>query len=385
MRRTLVLAGLAGLSLVPAGAPRPSAPPAAAAADVLQESWKAYAARFIEADGRVVDPKGGGISTSEGQAYAMLRAVWMRDRGVFDKTYAWGLKNLNAGVRRDRLWAWKWEPAADGRGRVPDTAFASDADQDVALALILAFRTWKHERYRTDAGAILADLWKLGTIEVQGRRFLLAGDKLCDKGKCRLNPSYGAPYAYRIFAAQDPEREWRKLVDSAYFMLETSADLAATRLPPDWILLDTTTGRLSLPGRKDSAFSYDAFRVYWRVELDRLLFVEPRAERYTKKTLPWLIKRWEQAGNVPAVVPSDGVNPADYEAPEMVAALMAAFRPARPDIAAAFERRLQSLYADGIWADHAGDRSSYYLQNWGWFGLALYQKKLDPFQPFRAR
>lgn len=384
MRRTLVLAGLAGLSLVAAGTPRLSSTPAAGAADVLQESWKAYCARFIEADGRVVDPKGGGISTSEGQAYTMLRAVWMGDRAVFDRTYTWGLKNLNA-VRRDRLWAWKWELAADGRGRVPDTAFASDADQDVALALILAFRAWRDERYRTDAGAILADLWKLGTIEVQGRRFLLAGDKLCNKSTCRLNPSYAAPYAYRIFAAHDPEREWRTVVDSSYLVLETSAALAVTRLPPDWILLDTSTGRLVLPRGKDSAFSYDAMRVYWRVELDRLLFAEPRADRYLKKTLPWLIKRWEQAGTIPAVVPSDGVNLADYEAPEMLAALMAALRPSRSNIAAAFERRLQSLYANGIWADHAGDRKSYYLQNWAWFGLALYQQKLDPFQPFRAR
>jgi len=64
---------------------------------------------------------------------------------------------------------------------------------------------------------------------------------------------------------------------------------------------------------------------------------------------------------------------------------MAALKSSRPDIAAAFERKLQSLYAKGIWADHAGDQSSYYLQNWAWFGTALYQKKLDPFRPFRAR
>lgn len=385
MRRTLALVTLAGLSLVPASALRLSPPPTAGAADVLDESWKTYVARFIEADGRVVDPKNGGSSTSEGQAYAMLRAVWMRDRAVFDRTYTWGLKNLNAGLRPDRLWAWKWRPAADRRASVPDTAFASDADQDVALALILAFRVWKDERYRSDAGAILADLWKLGTIEVQGRRFLLAGDKLCDQRTCRLNPSYGAPYAYRIFAAIDPEHEWRKVVDSSYVVLEASADLAATRLPPDWILLNKTTGRLTLPGRKDSAFSYDALRVYWRVELDRALFGEPRAARYLNKTLPWLIARWGTAGALPAVVPSDGVDPADYEAPEMLAALMAALRPSRPDIAAAFDRRLQSLYAKGLWADHAGDRSSYYLQNWAWFGTALYRKKLDPFQPFRVR
>src|SRR5215475_8319722 len=38
---------------------------------VLRESWKAYVERFVQRDGRVIDYKADGISTSEGQAYAM--------------------------------------------------------------------------------------------------------------------------------------------------------------------------------------------------------------------------------------------------------------------------------------------------------------------------
>ncbi len=373
------IAALLGLgALVPSPAPAQSPPPSSTA--ILQQSWKAYVARFIEPDGRVVDPKGGGVSTSEGQAYAMLRAVWLRDRAVFDRTYAWGTSHLNAGIRRDRLWAWKWTKAPDARSRVPDRAFASDADQDVALALILAFRTWKDERYLRDAAAILADLWRLATVNAQGRRFLLAGDKLCEGRTCRLNPSYCAPYAYRIFALHDRERDWKSLVESSYAVLETSATLTGTHLPPDWIVLDTTTGQLTLPGGKDGAFSYDAMRVYWRIAMDRKLFAEPRAEQYLTRTLPWLIARWEKVGTLPAVVPSSGDDPADYEAPEMLAALLPAFQRVRPDIAAAIERRLQSLYTRGVWADHAGARDSYYLQNWAWFGIALYQRQLAPFK-----
>ena len=373
------LAVLLGLTaLVPERAPAESPP--SGPATTLQQSWKAYVARFIEPDGRVVDPKAGGASTSEGQAYAMLRAVWLRDRAVFDRTYAWGQRHLNAGVRKDRLWAWKWTKAPDARSRVPDDAFASDADQDVALALILAFRTWKDERYLRDASAILADLWRLATVDAQGRRFLLAGDKLCAGRACRLNPSYCAPYAYRIFALHDRERDWKSLVDSSYALLETSATLTATHLPPDWIVLDTTTGRLALPGGKDSAFSYDAMRVYWRVAMDRELFTEPRADEYLKRTLPWLIARWERVGTLPAVIPSNGDDPADYESPEMLAALMPALQRVRPDIAAAIDRRLQSLYTRGVWADHGGAQDSYYLQNWAWFGTALYHRQLAPFK-----
>ena len=345
---------------------------------VLRDGWRAYVAGFIEADGRVADPRGGGISTSEGQAYAMLRAVWMQDRDVFDRTYTWAVAHLNAGVRKDRLWAWKWAKSSDGQWRVADTAFASDADQDAALALLLAFQAWKDERYRRDAMAILADLWRLGTITVEGRRFLLAGDKLCKGRSCRINASYYAPYAYRIFAVHDRERSWQALVDSSYFVLETAASLTRTHLPPDWMLLDRSTGRLSLSDRKDSVFSYDAFRVYWRVALDLELSGETRAQRYLKTTLPWLISRWERTGTFPAIVSSTGEDLVQYEATEMLTALGPAIRPLRPDIAAAIDRKLRANYKNGLWADNAGHQDSYYLQTWAWFGTALYERYLLP-------
>jgi endo-1,4-beta-D-glucanase Y len=105
---------------------------------VLIESWQAYVREFIQGDGRVIDHSAGGISTSEGQAYAMLRAVWIGDRGTFDRTFTWAVNNLNSGVRDDRLWAWKWGKNARGTWGVLDKAFASDADEDAAYALILA-------------------------------------------------------------------------------------------------------------------------------------------------------------------------------------------------------------------------------------------------------
>ena len=248
----------------------------------------------------------------------------------------------------------------------------------MALALILAFQAWKDERYGRDAAAILADLWRLGTVSAQGRRFLLAGDKLCDGRSCRINPSYYAPYAYRIFAIHDRARDWRGLVDSSYVVLGTAASLTSTHLPPDWMLLDTSTGRLRLSDRKDSAFSYDAFRVYWRVALDLELFGDPRARRYLKTTLPWLISHWERAGTFPAIVSSTGDDLAPYEATEMLTALGPAIRPLRPDIAAAVDRKLRANYKNGLWADNAGDQDSYYLQNWAWFGTALSERYLAP-------
>jgi endoglucanase len=258
---------------------------------------------------------------------------------------------------------------------VLDPAFASDADEDAALALILAWKIWRHEPYWERAEQVLADLWTVGTVQVPGRRYLLAGDSLCQQGSCRINPSYAAPYAYRVFARFDPSHNWKELVDSSYFLLHASSRLTATRLPPDWLNLSLKDGRLTLGDEKESAFSYDAFRVYWRVALDRDWFNDPQAARYLTESLPWLIRQWEQNRKLPAVISARGQPRAEYESLEMLAALAPALRSLKPQVANAMHARVEKTYSNGAW----GDRDSYYLQNWAWFGTALHKSYMAPF------
>ncbi|MCI0420562.1 MAG: glycosyl hydrolase family 8 [Acidobacteria bacterium] len=350
--------------------------PAKQPSTILTESWRAYVSQFIQRDGRVIDLKGGGISTSEGQAYAMLRALWMGDRQTFDKTYRWALNNLNSGVRNDHLWAWKWGKTPQGHWQTLDKAFASDADQDAALALILAANVWNEPRYLSEARAVLKDLWDLGTKSLAGRRYLLAGDSLCQAQACKLNPSYCAPYAYRIFSQYDKGHNWAELVDSSYYLLDVVSGLTKTNLPADWILLDIRTGAIRLSNEKDSAFSYDAFRVFWRIGLDSRLFREVRAEKYLRRATHWIIQEWQKREKLPAVVSKDGKALANYESPEMLAGVLPALQSLKPEIAAAIEGRLQANFHCGIWYD----RQSYYIQNWVWFGMALYQGYVVPFE-----
>ncbi|MFM7426217.1 MAG: glycosyl hydrolase family 8, partial [Elainella sp.] len=49
----------------------------AATPDLLQQSWQIYSQRFIQGDGRIIDREANDRSTSEGQAYALMRAVWI--------------------------------------------------------------------------------------------------------------------------------------------------------------------------------------------------------------------------------------------------------------------------------------------------------------------
>jgi endoglucanase len=337
---------------------------------ILQESWNAYTQRFIQPDGRVIDHSADGISTSEGQAYAMLRAVWIGDRARFDQTFQWARNNLNSGIRKDNLWAWKWGKDPSGKWGVLDKAFASDADQDAALALILASRVWKDEKYADGARAILRDLWTLSTIQAGGHRFLLAGDTLCKDTICRINPSYYAPYAYRVFAEFDRSADWASLVDSSYRLLTTVSELSATRLPADWVQLSTVTGEIFGSSDKDRSFSYDAFRVYWRIELDREIFQEPRAAQYLGESLKWIVSEWKKNHTLPAVISAEGKALVDYESIDMLSTLMCATHDEW------MYRKLQSVYSQGIWGD--GDR--YYLQNWAWFGTAVYSGFLGPLE-----
>jgi len=343
---------------------------ASAVPPILEESWRAYVQRFIQSDGRVIDYSAEGISTSEGQAYAMLRAVWVGDRTSFNRTFNWALNNLNSGIRDDHLWAWKWGKHPRGNWGVMDKAFASDADQDAALALILASRVWNDEHYAASARAMLRNLWALGTVDVAGRRYMLAGDSLCKGSICRINPSYYAPYAYRIFAAFDAGSNWSSLVDTSYDLLRTVSRFAGTGLPPDWAQLDTNTGEIMRSSDRDSAFSYDAFRVYWRVELDRELFRDSRADEYLRESLQWISAEWETRQKLPGVISPAGKPLVEYESFEMLSAVMCATHNA------AMQKKLQAVYSQGIWSD----RNRYYLQNWAWFGTALYKGFLGPLQ-----
>jgi len=212
-------------------------------------------------------------------------------------------------------------------------------------------------------------------IEVAGRRYLLAGDSLCKREICRINPSYYAPYAYRVFAEFEGDSDWTRLVDSSYYLLNTASSFANTRLPADWVQLNTKTGEISRASEKESAFSYDAFRVFWRVELDRQLFREPRADQYLRESLSWIAAEWQRRGKLPATISPAGKALVEYESLEMLAAVMCAAHDE------AMQRKVMEAYSQGIW----GDNNKYYLQNWAWFGTALYNGFLGPLELVKSK
>ncbi|MBD2019116.1 glycosyl hydrolase [Leptolyngbya sp. FACHB-36] len=388
----MLLLGLAGCQ---EGRPTPSgsavlpASPIARSSErteLLKQSWDAYRQRFIQTDGRVIDWEAEGRSTSEGQGYAMLRAVLMDDADTFARTLEWAERNLRrqtAGKPSDSLWAWKWGQTPRKTWDVLDRNFASDGDIDAITALILASRRWNRPEYLQLAQTKLRDLWTLSTVAVGDRRYLLPGPREAfQQGvTLTLNPSYQAPYAFRMFAQVD-SRDWLSLVSSSYEVLERSSVLSTVKLPSDWIALDLLTKRYSvLPESSSlrSQYSFDAYRVWWRVALDAAWFDAPEAKTYLQRHLGYLRELWRSQQRIPARLTLQGKPTVPYEALSQYGVLYTAFQTIDPVVAEQiYQQKLAPAYREGIWENP----SAYYTQNLVWFGLvpptALSPRLLHP-------
>ncbi len=353
--------------------------------ELLSQSWNAYRDRFIQGDGRVIDRESADRTTSEAQAYALLRSVLMDDAATFERVLNWGENNLQRkgadGNRSDQLWAWQWGHNLEKNQWLPlDTNFASDGDVDAITALIFAGRRWQRSNYLDLAKLKLKDLWNLSVLPVSdpnsntngSTKYFLPGPKAAfqpQPNQILLNPSYLAPYAFRLFAQIDPDRDWLSLVGSSYDLLDDSAHLSSLRLPSNWVVLDTTTQKI-LPNdpasRLNSRYGYDAYRVWWRLALDATWFDEPRAKRYLQQHLQPLQAMWRSQQQIPAEIDLQGQSLVPYESTAQYAMLYAAFAIIDPDLAN--QIRLQKLlpaFRDGFWEND----SAYYIQNLGWLGL----------------
>ncbi len=354
--------------------------PVPSGADLLQQSWLAYRQRFIQPDGRVIDFEAGDRSTSEGQAYALLRAVLIDDPATFERSLTWAENNLQrknaSGQRRDQLWGWQWGRLPEGGWGFLDANFASDADVDAITALILASRRWNRPDYLALARAKLQDLWALSTVPVGQQRYLLPGPAAAfqvGRTGLQLNPSYFAPHAFRLFAQVDPAHDWQGLADSSYQALDQLSALSQVGLPGDWVILDTATGQFQpLPPDLDpeghsSRYSFDAYRVWWRVALDAHWFQSPQAQTYLRRHLGHLQQVWQKEQKIPARIDLRGQPTVTYEATAQYGMLYAALKLIDPAMAEQIQQqKLMPQYRSGFWDSN----SAYYTQNLVWLGLA---------------
>lgn len=341
---------------------------------ILKRSWDSYKNNFMQ-NGRVLDPTQD-ITTSEGQSYALLRAVWMDDKITFDEVLRWTNEHL---TNEQSLFSWKFGRNELGVDEVLDAGSATDADQDIALALLFAHKQWDEQVYLTQARQIIMAIWKYEVKEFDKEFYLLPGNWAKDIPGVQLNPSYFAPYAYRIFQQVEPNLNWESVIESGYKALHDCSqsnfsEKHSVFLPPEWCLISPAGNVVvsNAEGLQDTNYGYNAFRIPWRIAVDYEWNKDPRALAYLEN-LDFLQQEWQENNKLLATYTHEGEVGDNYESVAAYATNLAVFKVLEPDQAdTMYQSKIKEKFFEDDSQSYWDDPTNYYNQNWAWFGTALY-------------
>jgi len=218
-------------------------------------------------------------TVSEGIAYGMLMAVYMGtkdDQMLFDDLWRYSQAHLNG----NGLMNW----AITSGGMTVGAGGATDADEDIAFALVMADKQWGSTgtlNYLNLAKAQINNVW---LHEIVDSKLAGPGDSWggADLWK-NINISYFAPAFYRVFKMVDPGHDWDAVIKTVYDTITVSLSSAngnmTNGLVPAWC---TSTGGSSAAG--PFHYQYDSCRTPFRIALDWCWFGETRARDYLMKT-----------------------------------------------------------------------------------------------------
>ena len=257
--------------------------------DVLAayETWKADvvtaegAGGYLRAQRLADDPVLELNSTvSEGIAYGLMIAVYMNDQPLFDGLWKY-----------EQLWTdpatglMHWYINAEGTDLGENgVGAATDADEDMAWALVMADRQWGGQgtldrTYVDYAKGLIAAIW---AFEIYDFKLPRNGSQWGDW--LNLNISYFAPAYYRVFAEVSSNSAWvNSVVKTVYDTIDNNLDAEKGNLDNGLVPAWSTSEGGSVPGQPFH-YQYDSCRTPFRVGLDACFNGEPRALAYVGKT-----------------------------------------------------------------------------------------------------
>lgn len=191
-------------------------------------------------------------TVSEGMGYGMLLAVANHDLSTFQGLWNYVQKYQD----KSGLMNWK----ISSGGQVTGSGSATDADEDIAYALVLAHQHWPGHGFGMAAATQIAHIM---VHDVSPHNRILPGDNW---GHTRImNPSYIAPAEYQTFAAFTGNYRWIRIEDANLQWLHRNVN-AQTGLVPDWLNANgSPVSGTWAPYAND--WYYDAVRVPWRLWL----------------------------------------------------------------------------------------------------------------------
>ena len=214
----------------------------------------AFLKRYVD-DGRVIRRDQGGDTVSEGQAYGMLIALGIGDEKSFASIWSWTKKHLQ---EKNGLMAWRYQ-----NGKVVDDQPASDADLDMARALLVAGDRMDDAQYTADGKALASAIADEMTATTALGRILLPGPWAAGVDPYAYNPSYASPAAFDLIGSYTGDPRWAEL--TAGSRAASTAILAKAALPPDWAQIHGDGTIDFMPGARGTGqsvrYSYDAARL----------------------------------------------------------------------------------------------------------------------------
>jgi endo-1,4-beta-D-glucanase Y len=241
---------------------------AAGASGSVQAAYTSWKAAMVTSNGagsglRVQRNTNGNDTVSEGIGYGMIAAVYMNDKPTFDGLLTYAKAHFDANGLMN------WHLDAGGNLSGADKGSATDGDEDMAWALLMASDQWSSAAYLADAKAMIAAIL---TNCISSDGTLKPGDSW-GSADTTLFPDYFAPSYYRVFAKVTNNPNWSgAIIDRNYTVL--AAVSGANGLVPD-----STTTAFGL----SKNYSYDACRTPWRIGMDYCFNAEPRAKAYIDK------------------------------------------------------------------------------------------------------
>lgn len=229
-------------------------------------------------------------TVSEGIGYGMLIAVYMNDQSLFDDLWLYEQKFVDGNTG---LMNWYIKPDGSGLEANPSgVGPATDADEDMAFALLMADKQWGGKgglakNYIDLAKQTIGSIW---ANEVFQYKYLRPG-AWGDSGA--TNVSYFAPAYYKQFAKVDTANatNWMNLVDNMYDVLNNKAVSSgngnqANGLVPAWCDAGgkPNGGAFGQGGPSPTNYQYDSCRTPFRIGLDWCWNGDTRAQTYVKLT-----------------------------------------------------------------------------------------------------
>ena len=252
-----------------------------------------------------------------------------------------------------RLFASLWS-----NGSVADHNSATDADSDIALALLFAARRFDDPALHEQALTVLDAIWQDDVTSIGGMNVLTAATGRPDPASHRGRSS--TPRTSRRTRTgrsrvEDPAHPWSSLIDSSYTLLDECSHGDARRdasvgLPPNWCAISRATGQVV-------SFPHDRERR--RLRLRRLpghvarggrRALERRAARPRlprRKRLPARAVEQRPYGSIPSTR-HDGNVVSSYDDPTVYGGDIGNFVVTDPAGAAQIEQRAAGLVPRGV-------------------------------------